>query len=709
MKQVLQSFKNGETILAETPSPNFNSVQALIQTNISLISYGTEKSLIEFGKSNYLSKIKSQPDKVKLVLDKIKSDGILETYISVNSKLDKPIPLGYCNVGKVISVGDDVSSLKPGDRVVSNGPHAEVIAINENLVAKIPDEVTDDEAVFTVLASIGLQGIRLSNPTFGETFLVSGLGLIGLLTAQLLKAQGCKVLGIDPDHEKCNLAGEFGIETLCLSENSDPYQFCNLHSAGRGVDGVIITASTSSNDPIELAAKVSRKRGRIILVGVVGLELRRDLFYEKELTFQVSCSYGPGRYDDNYEKSNIDYPIAFVRWTEKRNFEAVLEALKSNLLKTKSLVSKRFPIENALDAYKYLESTKASFGILLTYPRKANFREKNITFFQHNSKVERNGSLPKISVVGIGNYSSRTLIPNIKKLNYSIETLFSWSGSNLPYFAKKFNVNHISTDFEDSFLNSNCNTVFIATKHDSHAELVIKSLMAGKNVFIEKPLCLTIKELNQIKNSLEIISSNSQILNQPILMVGYNRRFSNLVIKLKEYTKKINGPKSFIYTCNAGFIPKSHWIHDKNVGGGRLIGEACHFVDLLRDIAGSKILDIQIFKMKSEEDLEDTFTLQLTFMDGSIGTIHYFSNGSKSFSKERLEVFGDGKIILIDNFKKFKTWGFKKDCSISLIKQDKGQKNCISNFLKAIKNGNESPISTHELFEVQEWMIKLNK
>lgn len=706
MKQIFQYLDSGKTKLIELPPPRLERGEVLIRSEFSLISSGTERMLINFGKSNLVSKAKSQPEKVSEVISKIKSEGIFNTLDAVSNKLDKPLPLGYCNAGIIVEVGENVTSFKVGDRVVSNGFHAELVTVSENLCALIPDEVSFEEAAFTVIAAVGLQGIRLLKPTLGETIAVSGLGIIGLITCQLLLANGCKVLGLDPDQSKCELANIFGVETFCISNESNPTNWCLSKTNGVGVDGFLVTASTSSSNPIYVAANSSRKRGRIVLVGVTGLDLKRELFYKKELTFQVSCSYGPGRYDKSYEVENSDYPIGYVRWTEKRNFEAILDLLSLGILDFKKLIEKRFDFEDALDAYKLLLEKSGSLGILLSYkndPDKNNHKIKINPLENYNSQPTE----PVLGFIGAGNYSSRTLLPAFRNSGANFQIICSLKGANAMHYGRKFSFKEVTTNDDDVFSNEICNTVIISTRHNSHAELINKALNAGKNVFVEKPLCLNKSELKAIKETLKksIISKSKNNSHSPLLMVGYNRRFSPLITKLKKFLKNLNGPKAFIYTCNAGFLDSNHWLNDPKIGGGRFLGECCHFVDLLFFLSEEKITDIKICSPLKDKKIPETFTVNLQFEKGSIGSIHYFSNGSKLLPKERIEVFSEKTVFRLENFKKLKAWGYKGFSSQRLLTQDKGQKNCTSAFLNAIRKGECSPIPIEEIFEVQSLLL----
>tara|TARA_B100000965_G_scaffold24911_2_gene18735 strand:+ start:11610 stop:13730 length:2121 start_codon:yes stop_codon:yes gene_type:complete len=702
MKQILQNLKTGITELVDVSIPRLSKESVLIESKVSVLSKGTEKMLVDFGKSNYLDKAKQQPDKVKEVLNKIKTDGLIETYKAVQSKLDKPIPLGYCNAGVVYKSSCD--EFREGDRVISNGHHAEYVCVPKNLCSKIPENVDDESAAFTIIGSIGLQGIRLLKPEIGENIAVIGLGLIGLISIQILKANGCNVLGIDTDKNKCNLAKNFGIEAICIDEKVNPVNYAVNFSNGIGMDGVLITASSSSNDVVHQAAQMSRKRGRIVLVGSVGLDLLRDDFYEKELSFQVSSSYGPGRYDSEYEEKGIDYPIGFVRWTEKRNFDAILNMMKNQQLNIKPLITNSFIFEEALEAYKLLDDP-SSLGILLDYKKNDN-QEKNtssLIAFKEKDK-QKNQTTKNIGFIGAGSYASKVLIPSFKK-NANLHTLVSSGGFNSTFFGNKFNFTQSSSEPNDIFENDDIDTVVIASRHDSHAEFIIESIIKNKNIFVEKPFALSIDELDQIRKCL----NQNKSYNKNI-MIGFNRRFSRHSKRLKELLELRNKPKSIIYTVNAGAIQKDNWVQDKEIGGGRIIGEACHFIDLIRYYIGSSIISFDAISLgsKSDEISNDKVSFNLTFEDGSFGVIHYLANGAKSFPKERIEIFCDNSIIQIDNFKRMNGYNWPGFKSLNLWKQDKGQDECVKQFIKSIENGTSSPISIHEIFEVSKIAIEID-
>ncbi len=703
MKQILQNLKSGETVLEDIPCPQVLPGHILIRTSQTLVSAGTEKMLVDFGKANLIDKARQQPDKVKMVLDKVKTDGLVPTVEAVRNKLDQALPMGYCNVGRVLEVGSGVTQFKVGGRVASNGKHAEVVCVPENLCVAIPDSVSDEAATFTVLGAIALQGIRLVQPTLGETVVVTGLGLIGLVTVQLLIAQGCRVLGIDLDSEKIELAKALGAETVNLSQGEDPVAIAEQFSRGRGVDAVIITASAKTNEIVRQAALMSRKRGRIVLVGVVGLELSRADFYEKELTFQVSCSYGPGRYDPEYEEGGHDYPVAFVRWTEQRNFEAVLDMIASGNLNTEILVSHRFPLDQAVDAYKLVggESKESSLGIVLQFPEpaeKTNDELKNRTIrLPESNQSARKGAKAKVGFIGSGNYATAVLIPAFAQTNAELVSVASSAGISSVHAGKKFGFATVTTDSGEIIQDSTINTVVVTTRHDSHARFVCDALKAGKHVFVEKPLALKREELNEIVAAYESVSAQGS----PLVMVGFNRRFSPHVQKIKQLLSTVSQPKSFIMTVNAGAIPADHWAQDKEVGGGRIIGEGCHFIDLLRYLADAEITSVQAMMIGEGVGVrDDKVTFTLGFANGSFGTVHYLANGNKSFPKERLEIFCADRVLQLDNFRKLTGYGWKGFDKMKLMRQDKGQKACAAAFVEAIEKGIESPISFSELIEV---------
>lgn len=707
MKQILQNLKTGVTELADVPCPRVGHGQLLIRTSRSLISAGTERMLVDFGKANLIDKARQQPEKVRMVLDKLRTDGVIPTLNAIRNKLDQPLPLGYCSAGVVVELGAGVTGFAIGDRVACNGKHAEMVSVPVNLCAHIPDTVTDEQAAFTVIGAIALQGIRLVQPTLGEAVVVTGLGLIGQIVVQLLRANGCRVLGIDFDPARLELARSAGAETVNLAGGEDPVLAAERFSRGHGVDAVIVTAATQSNEPMHQAALMCRKRGRIVLVGVTGLELSRDDFFKKELSFQVSCSYGPGRYDTSYEDKGQDYPIGYVRWTEQRNFEAVLDTLADGRLDVNRLVSHRFALDQSEAAYKVVGGSEPSLGILLEYTSPvdgndgsdARLRAPRVALRPANSKISSSAS-PRVAFIGSGNYASAVLIPAFKSAGASLSAVVSNTGVSAVHTAKKHGFSDALTDSAAVFSDPSVDAVVITTRHDSHARLVMQALDADKHVFVEKPICLTLSELADIESAYARAAERGK---HPLLMVGFNRRFAPQVQKMKALLADVTTPKSFVMTVNAGAIPADHWTQDAAIGGGRIIGEACHFVDLLRFLAGSSI--VSQARTNMDASTGDTLSVQLMFADGSIGTVHYFANGSKAFPKERLEVFASGRILQLDNFKKLTGFGWPGFKKMNLWQQDKGQHACAAAFLDAIRRGSASPIPFDEIVEVSRTTI----
>ena len=679
MQQIIQDLKNGNTILEDVPAPQVKKGHVLIKTRMSLVSLGTERMLVEFGKSNLISKAKQQPDKVKQVLDKIKTDGLISTLETVFKKLDEPLPLGYCNSGEVIAVGEGVKEFKVSDRVASNGNHAEIVSVPSNLAAKMPDNLTYEEGSFAVIGAIALQGLRLVNPTLGENVVVIGLGLIGLIECQLLMANGCNVIGFDIDKSKVELAEKFGAKAYAAADKNEQVNIVEDLTNGIGADAVIITASSKSNDIIAASAQMSRKRGRIVLVGVIGLDISRADFYKKELTFQVSCSYGPGRYDDDYEQKGIDYPLAYVRWTEKRNFEEVLNAISTGKLDVKSLISEVVPLAEYGRIYDNMNS--GLIASILSYPESIETKSSiKIADKKFNS------TKGVLGIIGAGNFTGMMIVPTLKKLNADMKYICSSKGLSSTTLAKKYSIANSSTDYKMVLKDPEINAIIITTRHNQHASMVIEGLNAGKHVFVEKPLAITEDQLNTIiqsyNQSIETGSGAS-------IMVGFNRRFAPFVIKAKRLIDSSDTPINVIATMNAGFIPNDVWVQDMETGGGRIIGEACHYVDLISYLTGSKVESVFMNALGTSPSANtDNAIITLKYGNGSQGVINYFSNGSKSYSKERIEIFGSGKTVIIDNFREMRGYGmkgFKKEKG----KQDKGHYNQFKEYLNFLRNGGE--------------------
>ncbi|ANT65155.1 bi-domain-containing oxidoreductase [Prosthecochloris sp. CIB 2401] len=689
MKQIIQDIKDGQTILEEVPVPKVKSGHVLVKTSRTLVSLGTERMLVDFGKANFIDKARQQPDKVKQVLDKVKTDGVKPTYESVMNKLGQPLPLGYCNVGEVVAVGKGVTEFRIGDRVASNGPHAEYVLVPVNLAAKVPDGVSDEEAAFTVIGSIALQGIRLLAPTFGETVVVVGLGLIGLITAELLRANGCVVIGFDFDEQKVAMAREKGVHAVNLSNGSDPVAVVQEMTGEIGCDGVIITASNSSDEIMHQAAEMSRKRGRIILVGVVGLKLRRDDFYKKELSFQVSCSYGPGRYDEAYENKGQDYPIGYVRWTEKRNFEAILQAIAAGQLDVKRLITERVKLEEYAQIYGDMKKP-GSIASILKYSHNGRAPEAVVSLEERAYA----GQKAVLGIIGAGNFASSTILPCLEKTPAVLKYIASSGGLTATTMAKKFGAAKATSDYKLMLQDKDVDTVVITTRHNTHASMVIEALQAGKHVFVEKPLALNNEELEGIVSAYSALSTQHS---GPIVMVGFNRRFAPLALKMKELIGDNVGPVNIVATMNAGAIPPDVWVHDPEVGGGRIIGEACHFIDLCSYLAGSRVTAVCMNAMGvNPDETTDNASILLKYENGSNAVINYFANGSKSYAKERVEVFSQQKVLVMDNWRKLQGYGFGKFKSASSA-QDKGHANQFSMFVERLQKGGEALIPFGDL------------
>jgi len=677
--------------LAEVPCPQVGSGQVLIQTRASLISAGTERMLVEFSKANLLQKASQQPDKVKQVLDKIRADGLLPTLEAVFRKLDEPLPLGYCNAGVVLEAGSGVSDLQPGDRVISNGNHAEVVCVPRNLVARIPDGVGDEAAAFTVLGAIAMQGIRLVQPTLGEKVMVFGMGLIGLVTVQLLRANGCEVIGVDFNTGRLKLAESFGVKTVDLSQGGDPVAASRGWTRENGVDAVIVTASSKTDEIMHQAAESCRKRGRIVLVGVVGLNLRRDDFFKKELTFQVSASYGPGRYDEKYEQKGQDYPLGLVRWTEGRNFEAVLGAMASGSLKVDSLITHRYQLGDALQAYDKIQNDSSALGVILQYPKMAD-RSVKIAIPQTKSAAS---SKVVVGVIGAGNFSVGVILPCLKKTDARLKYVCGKSNAHaVKHAAAKFSIENALTDYRVILDDKEVNTVFIATGHNTHAQLVTEAMAAGKHVFVEKPLCICEDELAGIAQEVQKHAGLQ-------LMVGFNRRFSQHTQKIRQLLDGRGCPLTMNMTVNAGEIPADNWLQDPRRGGGRIIGEACHFIDLLSYIAGSPVRSVSAMMVGDGPAVrEDKMAIMLGFADGSMGTLNYFANGSKSYPKETLEVFSDGRVLKLENFRVTSGFGFRNFRKLKTWSQDKGHQSEIRQFVGRVEQGGAPMIPFEQIENV---------
>lgn len=688
MQQLTQQLKSGQMEILEVPFPALTPGSILVRNYYSVISAGTESKTVTDARKGYIAKARSRQKEVKQVIEMIKTNGLVDTYKLVMNKLEAPSALGYSCAGEVIGVGGDVQNIKVGDFVACGGAaavHADVVAVPKNLCVVLPSGIDLKQAAFATIAAIAIQGIRQADLKFGEIAVVIGLGLIGQITVQILQASGIKAIGIDIDEHQIKQTNE--LKVLAYNRSQEGLEKIILQETyGFGADAVIITAGSKSTDPINLAGDLSRKKGKVIIVGAVPTGFEREKYYKKELELLMSCSYGPGRYDIQYEEKGIDYPIGHVRWTENRNMQSYIDLLCAGKLQMNKTISHIFTLEQAPEAYNMIiEKSESYTGILIEYEK-----EKSL-----NQKVELNNISTKSNVnagfIGAGNFAQNMLLPRLKDL-CNFTGVATARGNTSRYVADKYKFNYCTNNADEIITDSNTNTIFIATRHNQHAEFVLKGLDAGQNIFVEKPLAMNIEELNEIEKSY---LKNSKDGKSSILMVGYNRRFAPFTKELKKIFKD-EQPKSMNFRINAGAIPKEHWVNDIEIGGGRVIGEACHFIDLAMYIAGSKIKSVMANSIKDVQNLIDTIIISLTFENGSIANISYFSNGNKSLSKEYYEIFCDGTVVIIDDFCKMNIYGkaHKKEKS----KQDKGHTQELIEFTNAIKNGLASPIPFDELF-----------
>ena len=680
MKQLIQSFKTGELGLFEVPAPVCQPNGALVETTVSLVSAGTEKMLVDFAKKSILSKAKDRPDLVKQVVDKMKKEGIKNTLEKVFTKLDTPIPLGYSLAGRVIEVGLNVNGINIGDRVACGGAgyanHSEINYIPKNLMVKIPDGVDDIDASFVTVGAIALQGVRQCEPKLGERVAVIGLGLLGQLTVQLLKANGCKVIGSDVDPDKMELAKKLGADEV--SHAGDLIKKANEFTNGYGVDAVIITASTPSNQPTIDSAEISRMRGRVIFVGMVGMDIPRNEYYKKELDIRLSMAYGPGRYDPQYEEKGIDYPYDLVRWTEQRNFEAFLGLIEEGKINPKLLLTHSYDFDNAMEAYGLLEGKiqEKYLGIVLKYKGNLNLDEHKIV--KRSDKIIFSDGI-NLGLIGAGNFTKSVILPNLKKVGgYELVGLCTATGVSAEGTGKKYNFKYITTNSGEIFANSDINSVFITTQHHQHAPLVMEAIEKKKHCFVEKPLCIYENELEEI---------NKLYSGETILQVGFNRRFSPMIEDMK---KQLNGAVSINYRINAGVIPKSVWIQDRDIGGGRIIGEVCHFIDTISYLIDSEVVSVYATTIKKSDQSipdEDNINIILNYANGSIATIAYYAYGDSSMSKEYIEAFANGVSMQMNDFRELIIYSGGKTDKNKLANQDKGFKNEFKAFREAVKSG----------------------
>lgn len=687
MKQLTQNLKTGKMELLEVPFPALSKGYILVRNHFSLISPGTEGGKVKTARKGYIGKAKEKPEQVKKVLASIKTEGLIQTYKKVMNKLDAPAPLGYSCAGEVIKISKDISEFKIGDYVACGGNgacHADVVSVPKNLCVKIPSGVKIEHAAYSTIASIALQGIRQADLHLGETCTVIGLGLIGQLTIQMLKVAGVNVVGIDINEGMVEFAKKSGAN-LAINRSDDKLENAILEfSVGHGVDSVIITAGTNSLDPVELAGRLCRKKGKVIIVGAVPTGFSRENYYKKELELRMSCSYGPGRNDIDYEEKGVEYPIGYVRWTENRNMQAFLQMVANGKLNIDLLTTHIFDFKDVKKAYKMiLDRSEPYVGILLRY----NIEKEIAPIVKLSRDCKPKKDAPNVGFIGAGSFAQKFLLPNVKKYGNMIGVVTA-AGNDTRNITDKYGFQYATGDADDIINDENINTVFIATRHNLHAEFVLKGLMSGKHIFVEKPLCMTEQELEEIKQEYEKQNVH--------LIVGFNRRFAPHIQKIKELFSE-NQPKAVNYRINAGFIPKDHWIQDKDIGGGRIIGEVCHFVDLAMFIAGAQITDISANVMDDANNLMDTLIINLSFTNGSVTAISYFSNGCKVLRKEYLEVYSAGMTAIVDDFKELRIYG-KKVRRTRLLSQNKGHAKEVELFLKSIKNGEAQPIPFQEIY-----------
>lgn len=699
MKQLIQSFKTGELRLFDVPAPVCEKNGALVQTTVSLVSAGTEKMLVDFAKKSMLAKAKDRPDLVKQVIDKMKKEGVKNTLEKVFTKLDTPIPLGYSLAGRVVEVGSELSGINIGDRVACGGAgyanHAEINYVPKNLMVKIPDGVDDIDASFVTVGAIALQGVRQTAPLLGEKVAVMGLGLLGQLTVQLLKANGCKVIGSDIDPDKMALAKKLGCDEVCHA--GELISKANEFTNGYGVDAVIIAASTSSNQPITDAAEISRMRGRVVLVGMVGMDVPRNTYYKKELEIKLSMAYGPGRYDPEYEEKGIDYPYDLVRFTEQRNFEAFLGLIQEGKITPKELITHSYDFDDAMSAYDLLEGRikEKYLGIVLNYKRDIKLENEKIV--QRSEKKISNDKV-NIGLIGAGNFTKSVILPNIQKVgDFEFVGLCTATGVSAQGTGKKYDFKYITTDSEEIFKNSEINSVFITTRHNDHASKVLKAIESKKHCFVEKPLCIYEEELEAIKEAYT---------GETIVQVGFNRRFSPMIEKMKKF---ISGQISINYRVNAGIIPKNVWIQDRTIGGGRIIGEVCHFIDTCSYLIGSEVKSVFATTIqKSDQSIpdEDNVNIVLNYVNGSTATISYYAYGDNSMPKEYIEVFSSGLSMQMNDFRELTIFKGGKSSKEKNANQDKGFVNEFKAFKEAIKSGNDA-ISFESIYNTTKTTFKI--
>lgn len=689
MKQVVQQYSTGKISVEEVPAPLVSARGVLVRNRASVVSAGTEKLMIELAKKSLLGKALARPDLAKQVIDKVRTEGLKEAFTQSMSRLDTPVPLGYSCAGEIIDVGAAVQSLSRGQRVACLGhpyaSHAEIVSVPKNLVCPIPEGVSFEEASFVGVGAIALHGVRHAEVQLGDRVAVIGLGLLGLIAVQLLKAAGARVIGMDVDPRKIEIAGDLGMDAGIAIGEQDALSAVREFTRGLGADSVLIFASTRSNHPIELAGEIARERARIVAVGAVGLGLPRELYYHKELSLVVSRSWGPGIEDPGYERRGVDYPISYVRWTQQRNMEAFLEAVKDGKVDVKKLITHRFPFEDALEAYKLItgERKEPYIGIVLHYKEGA-VPERRMSFPNViSAKAPRGGSQGPIAVgfIGAGLFAKSVLLPAVRgEKGVLLRGLSTASGSSGLHSAKKFGFEYCTTDYREILDDQGINTVFIATRHNLHAGIACEALCAGKNVFVEKPLATSEVELAKVYD----VARESP----GILMVGFNRRFSPCAVAAKQWLGNESGSMSIICRVNAGYVPSSSWVQDQEEGAGRIVGELCHFVDLVQYLAGSEVESVWADALGGQQDevVPDNVHVNLRLRDGSVATIVYTAKGCKRFSRERVEVFRGESVCVIDNFRHAVFVSPTRRLHRTSMGVDRGHGAEVTYFLRAVRD-----------------------
>lgn len=730
MKQVILSYRTGALSVVDVPAAAIRQGMVLVRNVNSVVSAGTEKLVIDLAQKSLAGKALARPDQVKRVINKARTDGILEAYQRAANRLDTPVPLGYSCAGEVATIGDGITEVHVGDRVACAGQgyasHAEIVCVPKNLCARIPDAVNFESASFVMLGAIALHGVRMAQPTLGERVVVLGLGLLGQITVQILRAAGCHVFGVDLVPEKVSLAQELGAEEGTVIGRDNVGAAVAEFTQGVGADAVLILAGTASNQPIEMAGEICRERGRIVAVGAVRLDVPRNLFYEKELSVVVSRSSGPGIYDPQYEQKGIDYPLPYVRWTQRRNMEEFLELVAQGQVKLAPLITHRFPIERATEAYDLLlgKTKRLYIGVLLTYPTDGGRVPTTVEAMRHvdlrpadqisHPAGRTNGELDTVNIglIGAGLFAKTTLLPALRKVsNVHLRGVVTATGTSARHIGDKFRFDYCTTDYRELLNDPDIECVLIATRHNLHAPLAVEALQAGKHVFVEKPLALNLDELRQVvevyqqtrktgrEGEREGSPARPLNLSLPLLVVGFNRRFSPFAVQAKQWLTPRTEPLVINCRVNAGFVPGDTWVHDPVDGGGRIIGEVCHFVDLIQYFTDSVPVRVyaEAISNNSAYFSSDNVVITLKMADGSVATITYAASGDRAFPRERVEILGSGNVCVIDNFKSLSfVSGGKTRRKRNLLSLDRGHEAELKALASALRDGTPLPVTVRD-------------